>query len=100
MSLPVPLPYLLKLDRRFANGTRITCQPTAQVILNTGDTSFRDPENHFFMMMHQVSISRTDLVPPFRVPVDRDCQIPASPIPLDIEGPEWQLGPNCKRWML
>jgi hypothetical protein len=26
-------------------------QPTTPVILNTVDTSFRDPENRFFMMM-------------------------------------------------
>jgi len=50
MSLSAPLPYFPELDRRFANSALIMRQPTAQVILNTGDPSVRDPENHFFSM--------------------------------------------------
>jgi hypothetical protein len=34
-----------------ANSALIVRQPTAPVILNTGGTSFRDPQNRFFMMI-------------------------------------------------
>jgi hypothetical protein len=42
---------LLTLDRCVANGAWIMRQPAARAILNAVDTSFRDPENRFFMRM-------------------------------------------------
>ena len=51
MSLSVPRPHLLELDRNFANSALIMRQPTAPAVLTLGHTSFRDPENRFFMMM-------------------------------------------------
>ena len=43
MSLAVPLPYFLKLDRRFVNRALIMRQPDTPAVLTSGDTSFREP---------------------------------------------------------